>query len=141
MARPLQFPILHFHLTKSLLCVTISSSPLCCGWPLVLGSAGLRPGSRGPMLRQQDTKPFSPRSVPFNRADADHGEADQLAGLRQGPLLCLASARLAAISFFINPTRKSHGFQVWGCMVSRSPCKYFYSQKEGLGRNPEGRGI
>ncbi len=36
------------------------------------------------LFRQKDPKPFPPRSPTLNRSDANDGEADQLAGLRQG---------------------------------------------------------
>ncbi len=46
---------------------------------------GFAPAGEALLFWQKDPKPFSPSSAAFNRADADHGGADQLARLRQGP--------------------------------------------------------
>jgi len=39
------------------------------------------------VVEEKDPKPFSPRSATLDRVDASLWRADQLAGLRQGPLL------------------------------------------------------
>jgi hypothetical protein len=51
---------------------------------------GLGPAAEALLFWQKDPKPFPPRSAQFHRADANNGEAAQLAGLKQGPPLDLS---------------------------------------------------
>jgi hypothetical protein len=115
MARPLWLQFSNALQTKSFLCFRYEFSAMCCGLTLALGRAGFRPGSRGRITccvlkgatfawcvpngatfawcvpkgatvsSAKDPKPFPPRSTALYRPDSGNGEADQLAGLKQGP--------------------------------------------------------
>ncbi len=65
-------------------------STMRCGLTLALGRTGFRPGSRGPFLSGKGPKTISTQVGTLNRPDASHGGADQLAGLKQGPLFELS---------------------------------------------------
>jgi hypothetical protein len=118
MARPLRLPFPHVLPMNSFFHCTFYFSSMCYCLTLALGRAWVRLGSRACCLARPEgrnyhlmrleernhcvekkaPKPFSPRSAPFNRADAGNGRAAQLArpalsfveGLRQGPPLDLS---------------------------------------------------
>jgi hypothetical protein len=71
---------------------------MCPSLTLVPGKAGVRPGSRGPFLSGKGHKTISTQVGALNRADASHGGADQLAGLRQGPLLNLSVSPVSQLA-------------------------------------------
>jgi hypothetical protein len=51
----------------------------------LLEMPGFGPATEILLFRQKDPKPLTPRPASSEKANAGHGRADQLAGLRQGP--------------------------------------------------------
>ena len=51
----------------------------------LLEMPGFVPAAEILLFRQKDPKPLTPHSASLEKANAGHGRADQLAGLRQGP--------------------------------------------------------